>query len=199
MAVSFPASTKLAFSGKKLSPGLFSVSLDQFMVTPSSPSGVLSMEICKKLNSRDGKWTCVNPLAYAYTEESKSFCPPIALIRVKSHSLTYVDAVSAATGVKEILADAGFSEIEVVFIDSVVTRSGAGPKLMALDPEDDAVPQLRKPFTSSLGLSIAPLKYSQFGGTGGLHLRLSKDDDRVVVLTYAHIARSPPAFPNTQA
>ena len=66
----------------------------------------------------------------------------------------------------------------------------------ANNPLLDDVPDLRKPFTSTLGLSIAPLKYPDFEGTGGLYFRLGKDDPRIALLTCAHVARPPPIYPN---
>jgi len=117
---------------------------------------------------------------------------------VKPHSLLYDAAVAAATVVKDILADAGFPAIEVAFVESVVTRSvAAGPKLLSFDPLLDDVPDLRKPFTTALGLSIAPLKYPHFEGTASLYFRLGKDDKRSAILTCAHVARPPPVYADT--
>ncbi|KAG2006787.1 hypothetical protein CC2G_014533 [Coprinopsis cinerea AmutBmut pab1-1] len=50
---------------------------------------------------------------------------------------------------------------------------------------------LRKPFTPTLGLSISPHKSPHCEGTGGLFFRLNTDksDNRVVLLTCAHVAR----------
>lgn len=113
---------------------------------------------------------------------------------MKLRSLLY-DAAAAITG---ILAEAGFPAVEVAFVESVVTRSvAAGPKLLSSRPLFDNVPDLRKPFTPALGLSIAPLKYPHFGGTAALYFRLSKDDKRTAILTCAHVARPPPVFCNT--
>ena len=138
------------------------------------------------------QWTSINPLAYANAGESKPFCSLTLSIGVKPYSLLYDAAV-----VKEILAGAGFPDIEVVFVESVVTRSVAGPKLLSFDPLFDEVPNLRKPFTTALGLSIAPLKYPHFEGTAALYFRPSKDDNRTAILTCAHVARPPPVCPNT--
>jgi hypothetical protein len=59
------------------------------------------------------KWTSINPLAYADAGEAKPFCSLILSIGVKPHSLLYDAAVAAAAVVKDILAEAGFSAIEV--------------------------------------------------------------------------------------
>ncbi len=108
------------------------------------------------------------------------------------------DAVAAAAVVKEILAEAGFPDIEVALVESTVTRSvAAGPKLLSFNPLLDDVLDMRKSFAPILGLSIAPLKYPHFEGTGAVYFRLSKDDDRTAILTCAHVARPPPAYPNT--
>lgn len=116
---------------------------------------------------------------------------------MKPHSLLYDDAVAATAIVKAILAEAGFFDIEVAFVESVVTRSVAsGPKLLSFDPILDEISNLRKPFTTALGLSIAPLRYPHFEGTGALFFRLSKEDNRTAILTCAHVARPPPVYPN---
>lgn len=55
---------------------------------------------------------------------------------------------------------------------------------------------MRKPLTPALGLSIAPRKHPHYEGTATLYFRLSQDDDRVAVLTCAHVARPPPVYHN---
>lgn len=75
--------------------------------------------------------------------------------------------------------------------------SAAGPKLLSFNPALDEVPELRKPFTSILGLSIAPHRYPYYEGTAGLYFRLGKDSQRTAMLTCAHVARPPPVYPNT--
>lgn len=80
----------------------------------------------------------------------------------------------------------------MAFVESVVTRAvAAGPKLPSFDPLLDDVPDLRKPFTSVLGLSIAPLKCPHFEGTA------AKDDKRTAILTCAHVAR--PTLPSRRS
>jgi hypothetical protein len=150
------------------------------------------------LDSIGVKWTSINPLAYADAGEAKPFCSLILSIGVKPYSLLYEDAVAAADVVKNILAEAGFPAIEVAFVESVVTRSvAAGPKLLSFNPLLDDVPDLRKPFTTTLGLSIAPLKYPHFEGTAALYFRLDKDNKRTAILTCAHVARPTPVYANT--
>ncbi|KAI9438364.1 hypothetical protein H4582DRAFT_2111739 [Lactarius indigo] len=125
------------------------------------------------LDSIGVKWTSINPLAYA-------------------------DAGEAKPSPSNILAEAGFPAIEVAFVESVVTRSvAAGSKLLSFDPLFNDFPDLRKPFTATLGLSIAPLKYPHFEGTAALYFRLDKDNKRTAMLTCAHVARPPPVYANT--
>ncbi|KAH9947295.1 hypothetical protein B0H21DRAFT_778635 [Amylocystis lapponica] len=155
----------------------------------------IGTRICDELESVGIMWTSVNPLAYANAGEPKPFCPLIIRVGVNPGSLLYETAVAAAAVVKNILVDAGFPDIEVAFIESVATRFKVafiesvatrftGPKLLSFNPLVDTVPDLRKPFTPVLG-------------TAALYFRLSKDDDRVVVLTCAHVARPPPVYHNT--
>ena len=71
---------------------------------------------------------------------------------------------------------------------------------MPFDPnsELESTAILRKPFTFTPGLSIAPRATPHYEGTGGVFMRLSSDekDKRVFVLTCAHVARPPPEFEN---
>ncbi|RPB01611.1 hypothetical protein L873DRAFT_1803394 [Choiromyces venosus 120613-1] len=158
----------------------------------------IGKRIYHDLESIGVKWTSINPLAYADAGEAKPFCSLILSIGVKPHALLYDAAVAAAAIVKEILAEAGFPTIEVAFVESVVTRSvTAGPKLLSFDPLFDDIPDLRKPFTSALGLSIAPLKCPHFEGIAALYFGLGKDDKRTAILTCAHVARPTPVYINT--
>ena len=71
---------------------------------------------------------------------------------------------------------------------------------MPFDPNNEleSTAILRKPFTFTLGLSIAPHATPYYEGTGGVFLRLSTDDNdkRVYLLTCAHVARPPVQFEN---
>jgi hypothetical protein len=158
----------------------------------------IGKRIYQSLDSIGVKWTSINLLAYADVGEAEPFCSLILSIGVKPHSLLYDAAVAAAAVIKEVLVEAGFPSIEVAFVESIVTRSIAtGPKLLSFDPLLDDVPDLRKPFTAALGLSITPLKYPHFEGTATLYFRLGKDDKRTAILTCAHVARPPPIYANT--
>ncbi|KAI0297972.1 hypothetical protein BC826DRAFT_873622, partial [Russula brevipes] len=115
-------------------------------------------------------------------------------------SLHYDTAVAAATVVKNILAEVGFPAIKVAFVELVVTHSTtASTKLLSFDPLLNNIPDLRKPFTAALGLSIAPLKYPHLEGMTSLYFRLGKDDKCITILTCAHIARPlfSTQYPNT--
>ena len=158
----------------------------------------IGKRICHDLDFMNVKWTFINPLAYADNGEAKPFCSLILSIGVKPYSLLYEAAVATANVVKIILTEAGFPAIEVAFVDSVFTRSAAaGPKLLSFNPLLDDVPELRKPFTPTLGLSTAPLKYPHLEGTAALYLCLGKNNDRIAILTCAHVSHPPPVYPNT--
>jgi hypothetical protein len=147
------------------------------------------------LDDKGVRWTSMDPLAFAEAGE-KTFSPLLIWIGVEPESLAYELANTAAEAVTFLLAQAGFSGFETGFRESVVTRSVAGPKMLSFDPLNDSVPEFRKPFTPTLGLSIAPFKTPHFEGTGALYLREGKDSKRVFLLTCAHVAR-PPAHVNT--
>ena len=133
---------------------------------------------------------------FANEGEDDAFCPFLLYIGVVPHSLTYKLAVAAAVDVKAVLAGSGLPEVEVAFVELVNKRS-TGPKLLSLNPVLDDVPEYRKPFSAALGLPIAPREMPFHEGTGGLYLRLSDDpkDERIALLTCAHVIRPPSAFP----
>ncbi|KAG7451365.1 uncharacterized protein BT62DRAFT_927053 [Guyanagaster necrorhizus] len=158
----------------------------------------IGTEISKSLDSRGIMWTSIDPVAFANAGEKTPFCPLLMWIGVKHKTLPFDVAVAAADAIKVILSLAGFPEIEVAFRESEVTHSVGGPKLLPFNPLLDSIPEFRKPFTPTLGLSIAPLKMPHYEGTGALYFHLGKDDDeRVVLLTAAHVARPPPAYAYT--
>ena len=157
----------------------------------------IGRDIIGELDSAKVEWNAINPLAYADAGQANPFCPFVITICVTPLSLTYDAAVAAGKLIHDILNNAGFPDIQVAFIESVVHRSAAGPKLLSFDPLFDPVPELRKDFTSTLGLPIAPLKAPQYEGTAALYYRLSQDDGRVAMLTCAHVARPPPLYGNT--
>jgi hypothetical protein len=157
----------------------------------------IGAEIYKSLDSRSVKWTSIDPVAFANAGEKTPFCPLLMWIGVKHETLDFDDAVAAANAIKDILSQAGFPDIEVAFRESEVTYSvHAGPKLLPFNPLRNFIPEYRKPFTPTLGLSIAPLKTPHYEGTGALYFRLNKDDDRVVLLTASHVARPLPVYTN---
>ena len=73
-------------------------------------------------------------------------------------------------------------------------RSAWSPTLVGSPTQ--AFPEFRKLFCAALGLPIAPRETPYHEGTGGLYLRLSSDakDERVALLTCAHVVRPPSAF-----
>ncbi|KAJ7237710.1 hypothetical protein B0H12DRAFT_1212216 [Mycena haematopus] len=144
--------------------------------------------VYQRLDSMSLNWTSINPLAYANAGEAEPFCSLILSIGLKPHSLLYDAAVAATAVVKKILAGAGFPGIEVAFVESVVTR------FRRCRPQP---PLVRPPLHHRSSLSIAPLRYPRFEGTGALFFRLSKEDNRTAILTCAHVARPPPVYSNT--
>ena len=71
---------------------------------------------------------------------------------------------------------------------------------MSFNPlfDSEGIPALRKPFTPTLSLAIAPRKSPHFEGTGGLFFcpNTEEGDKRVALLTCAHVAHPPPLFEN---
>ncbi|KAM5531763.1 hypothetical protein V8D89_014533, partial [Ganoderma adspersum] len=130
------------------------------------------------------EWTFINPLAYANAGEATSFCSFVVIIGVKPYTVSFDRAVEVATVAEKMLHGAGFAEAEVAIVERERTPSVArGPQMLSFDPLLDNVPELRKLFTPTLGLPIAPLKFPPYAGTGSLFFRLGGDDERVALLT----------------
>ncbi|KAI1788488.1 hypothetical protein LXA43DRAFT_974817 [Ganoderma leucocontextum] len=138
--------------------------------------------IWKYLDTLEIEWTFINPLAYANAGEAKPFCSFVVVIGVKPLTVSFSRAVEVATAAEKMLINVGFAEAEVAVVEGEKKHSTArGPQLLSFNPLLDHVPELRKVFTSTLGLPIAPLKLSLFYRLGG-------DDKRVALLTCAHVA-----------
>lgn len=175
----------------------------------------IGTQIYELLDSHDVKWTSIDPIAIANTdmniEDMPFFCPFLLWIGVKQDTLAFHHAVSAAAAIKDtILSPAGFPEIEVAFRVSEVTfyATGSGPKLRPPESIEtwlpDRVVEATKPFTPTLGLSLASLRTPYYEGTGALYFRLKfrENDNKppgehVVILTAAHVARPPAVYHNT--
>jgi hypothetical protein len=117
----------------------------------------LGQRVYTLLDNMNVPWTSMDPVAFAEAGE-KTFSSLLIWIGVEPKSLAYELANTAAEAVTNLLTQAGFSGFEVSFRESVVTRSVAGPKMLSFDPFNDSVPEFRKPFAPTLGLSIAPFK-----------------------------------------
>jgi hypothetical protein len=156
----------------------------------------LGDKIYKLLDAHGVMWTSIDPVAFANAGENIPFCPLLMWIGVKHQMLHFDDAVVAADAIKGVLGAAGFSDIEVAFRESKVTRCVTGPRLLPFVPLVDPTATSRKPFTPTLGLSIALLSHPSAEGTGALYFRLAEGDNRVVLLTVAHVARPPSMYHN---
>jgi len=147
--------------------------------------------ITEALDNLKLQLTSIDPLAYAHPDEAKPFCDFVISVGVEPHSLVHSAAVVAGEAVQGILDDVGYPTIQVAFVESKYRRSGSGSKRLPFNPRTDRLPQLRKPFTSTLGLPIAPLRYPNYEGTGALYFRLNSNDNRFAMLTCAHVAHPP--------
>ena len=154
----------------------------------------LHIEVYEFLDSVGVIWSTIDPVRFA--EKGKKEASPIHLwIGVVPKSLSFEDAQAAAVGCKQILASAGFPDIEIAFRESLYIRS-SGPQLLEHDPSEDPIADIRYPFTPSLGIQIAPKDTPHFEGTGALYLRESSESKRVFLLTARHVALPPPAHSN---
>ncbi|KAG5645627.1 hypothetical protein DXG03_005618 [Asterophora parasitica] len=112
--------------------------------------------------------------------EQKPFGSFLLSIGVTPSLLAYDLAVAAAASAKVIFAASGLAEVEVAFVEMVVKR------------------WYRKPFSSALGLHIAPLNTPYYEGTGALYFRLSSQAKDIALLTCAHVAQRPPELPDNR-
>jgi len=150
------------------------------------------------LKTRRVKFTAITGFGFANAGAKTAFCPLLVTIGVPPCSLAFEEAKTVADYVKDtILSQAGFPEIDVAVREWTTSLSGRGPKLQSLNPLVDPVAEFRHPFASTLGLYVAPLKTPYYEGTIGLYLRRSKDNDDVLALTVAHVARPPHVHRNT--
>ncbi|TDL27071.1 hypothetical protein BD410DRAFT_812777 [Rickenella mellea] len=139
----------------------------------------LGRRACNLLDEKKVTWTSMDSLAFAEAGMPR-FSPLLIWIGVEPKSLAYALANIAAEAVNYFLTQAGFSDFEIGFRESVVTRAAAGPKMLPFDPFIDSIPEFRKPFTPTLGLYIAPFKTPQYEGTGVLYLRESNESNRTM-------------------
>ena len=150
--------------------------------------------IYEHLDSCDVKWSSIDPVRLAEAGEEEATILHL-WIGVIPGTLASEAAKEAAKGCKDILAQEGFPDVEVAFRKSVVTQS-VGPTPLPFNASVNRVPELRSPFTPTLGISIALLKTPHFEGTGALYLRESSQNDRVFLFTAGHVARPPPIYHN---
>ncbi|KIM41637.1 hypothetical protein M413DRAFT_19035 [Hebeloma cylindrosporum] len=118
--------------------------------------------------------------------EAELFCNFVVVISVNPQTLAYQDAVAAAPGIIAVL--------EMSFGTCV---SSSWDSTFNPNAELESTARLRKPFTPSLGLCIAPHDKPYYEGTGSVFVRLNSDpsDKRVFLLTCAHV-HPPPEFEN---
>ena len=151
------------------------------------------------LNEVNLPFTAAMPLSFANVEEENAFCPLVVAIGVEPEKVAFEDAKAVAEYVKlNILADAGFDDVEVAIWEFETFFSGSGPKLPTLDPDlHRHLTQFYHPFTSTLGISVAPLKQprQEPGYEGSLGLFITRGDGaEILALTAAHVVRPPPMF-----
>ncbi|KAI9065015.1 hypothetical protein FKP32DRAFT_1675147 [Trametes sanguinea] len=134
-------------------------------------------------------------------EPNPPFCPMVMTICVEPKTVPFEDAKSIADHVKaHILAEAGFPNIDVAIWEFTTSFFGtSGPRLPPLDPLfDGETVQLAHPFTSTLGIPIAPLVNPRIEGTIGLFLTRGGGKDDILALTAAHVVLPPAMFPDNE-
>jgi len=134
-------------------------------------------------------FTAVMPLSFANVGEENAFCGLVVAIGVEPEKVTFEDAKAVAEYAKlHILAEAGFVDVEVAVWEFETFLSVSGPKLPTLDPELHAhLTEFHHPFTSTLGIPVAPFKRTWHEGSLGLFL--TRDGTELLALTAAHVVR----------
>ena len=149
------------------------------------------------LRERRQGFTAIMGFGWANAGDKTPFCPLLVTIGVEPKTVIFEDAKTSADHVKNIiLGKAGFPDIDVAVWEWTTSFSYIGPKLRSLHPlVDGAITEFAHPFTSSLGLAIAPLKKPYYEGTVALYLRRGNASNDILALTAAHVARPPPMYP----
>jgi len=132
------------------------------------------------------------PLGCANVGEEEPFCPLVVAIGVEPTKVAFKDAKAVAEFVKFILVEAGFDDVEVAIWEFETFLSGLN--LPALDPElYGCLTKFHHPFTSTLGIPVAPFKQPTCEGSLGLFLTRGNGTE-LLALTAAHVARPPSTF-----
>ncbi|KAF8342912.1 uncharacterized protein EI90DRAFT_804213 [Cantharellus anzutake] len=153
----------------------------------------LGERIYKYFDSRELKWTSIDPVRFAEAEKEPG--PLFLWVGVMPGTLSPNDAEDAAVRCKEILLEYEIIDVEIAFRESIFTRF-AGPQLLDHVPFVDPIADVRGPFTPALGLQIAAKAFPYFEGTGCLYLCEGGGSDRVFLLTARHVALPPSQYPN---
>jgi hypothetical protein len=143
----------------------------------------LGRQIYQYFDSVDLKWTSIDPVCFAEVGEETG--PLFLWVGVMPRTLSRKDAENAALHCKQILAKSQITGVEIAFRESVFTRSGS--QLLNHVPSFDPTADVRGPFTSALGIHIAPKAFPYSEGTGGLYIREGGERNRVFLLTARHV------------
>ena len=143
-------------------------------------------------------FNAVMALGFANVGAETAFCPLVVILGVEPETIEFEVAKSVAQYVKiNIIAKAGFNDIEVAIWEFTTSFSGAGPRLPSLDPELDRVTDFRHPFASTLGIPIAPLK--QIGHEGTLGMFMTRGDGTDLLgITAAHVVCPSQLYPDNK-
>ncbi|KAL5478231.1 hypothetical protein ACEPAI_2415 [Sanghuangporus weigelae] len=153
----------------------------------------LGEQIYKYFDSRELKWTSIDPVRFAEVEKEPG--PLFLWVGVMPGTLSHNDAEDAAVRCKEILLEYKIVDIEIAFRESIFTRF-SGPQLLDHVSSVDPTADVRGPFTPALGLQIAPKAFPYFGGAGCLYLCEGGRSNRVFLLAARHVVLPPGEYPN---
>jgi len=139
------------------------------------------------LKGAGNTFNAIMALGFVNIGDETAFCPLVVILGVEPETIEFEVAKSVAKYVKiDIIAKAGFNDIEVAIWEFTTSFSSAGPRLPSLDPELDRVANFRHPFASTLGIPIAPLKGTGHEGTLGMFMTRGDGTD-LLGITAVHI------------
>ena len=123
------------------------------------------------------------------SKREAAFCPLVILIGVLPETIEFTTAKVAAEHVKDaILAPAGFGDLDVA-VREWATRQSGGARLPLLDPVINGdIAALMHPFSTTLGIAVAPAKKPSAEGTLGLFLKRGQASEDIVAITCCHVA-----------
>ncbi|KAJ8080270.1 hypothetical protein PM082_017100 [Marasmius tenuissimus] len=168
---------------------------DHPVVTIWAPEGRdgLSLQVMEILNSKRVQWTALDVIRIAKVGEPSA--PVIVWIGILPQSLSPPNGLDVALECKQVLVRNSITDVDVEIRETLVSRS-AGPSF--LDPICTPYPfahsyiyhpfaEVRRPLTTTFGLSICAQATRNVEGTGGFFIAEGGGENRIMLVTARHV------------